>query len=433
MWFTFGMDKRCDVILLGAGASRRFSGSGGPAKQFMMLGDQPVWAHALRPFQDAKTYHGISLGQIVLVLPADFDSTDIQTAHPNLICTTGGSERHLSVYQGLSALHAHNSRADFVLIHDVARPFCPDAVLDRLLGALAKGATAAIPALPVADTIKQHHDGYVEATLPRCGLARIQTPQAFDRAAITKLHEKGLLDGYPDGLTDDAMLFEEAGLPVKLVEGAPELHKITWPSDLGPSDIGPNDLGPSDLDKAETMVHTSAPTRFETRHATGFDVHRFADDAPSDGHIMICGVPVAHDKRLLAHSDGDVGLHALCDALFGCLASGDIGTHFPPSDPQWKDARSDQFLAFAVDQVAQAKGRIVHLDVTLICERPKIGPERARMQEAICAITHLPASRVSIKATTSERLGFTGRGEGIAAMASASIELPFDEGAHTDG
>ena len=213
------------------------------------------------------------------------------------------------------------------------------------------------------------------------------------------------------------MLFEAKGLVVKLVKGAADLAKITWTHDL---------------EEAVKMAEKTSQIRFETRHATGFDVHRFADEAPADGHIMICGVPVSHDKDLIAHSDGDVGLHALCDALFGCLATGDIGTHFPPSDPKWKNARSDQFLEFAMQQVKEAGGRIVNLDVTLICERPKIGPERGRMQEAICAITKLPASRVSIKATTSERLGFTGRGEGIAAMAAATLELPYDAQADND-
>ena len=209
--------------------------------------------------------------------------------------------------------------------------------------------------------------------------------------------------------TDDASIAEAAGIAISTIAGDEALTKITWPSDLAQM-------------KASTMTQMIAP--HDTRTGTGFDVHRFKE---GDGPIMICGIAVPHDRALDAHSDGDVGIHALCDAIFGALCDGDIGSHFPPSDPQWEDAASDQFLSYAVDRISQAGGRLIHIDVTILCERPKIGPVRDEMRNRLAHLCDLPLSAVSVKATTTERLGFTGRGEGIAAQAAATLTLPRQE------
>ena len=227
----------------------------------------------------------------------------------------------------------------------------------------------------------------------------MQTPQAFERRCITELHQQ--LQNAPKPVTDDASLAELAGIPVVIVDGDSKLHKLTVPEDF------------------EMAVDQTAI--METRIGTGYDVHKFIDGR---GKIAVCGIEVDHEKSIEAHSDGDVGLHALCDAIFGALGDGDIGQHFPPSDEKWRDAASDQFLRFAVGQVLGRGGKIINLDVTIICERPKIGPLRDKMRAKLAEIADIALSRVSVKATTSEKLGFTGRGEGIAAMASVSLSLP---------
>ena len=316
--------------------------------------------------------------------------------------TNGGPTRQASVHAGLEALAAE--KPDIVLIHDAARPFVTPAVISRAIDAAGRTG-AAVPAIPVTDTIKQVSEtGDVEATPERARLRIAQTPQAFRFDVILDAHRRAARDGRSD-FTDDAALAEWAGLTVATFEGDPANMKLTTPEDFI---------------REEARL---AAQLGDIRTGTGYDVHAFGDG----DHLMLCGVRVPHTRGFLAHSDGDVGLHALVDAILGALADGDIGSHFPPSDPQWKGAASDKFLKYAVERVTARGGRIANLEVTMICERPKIGPLRDTMRARIAEITGLNISRVAVKATTSERLGFTGREEGIAATASATIRLPWGE------
>lgn len=314
--------------------------------------------------------------------------------------TNGGATRQASVHAGLEALVGQ--RPDVVLIHDAARPFVSQALISRAIDAAARTG-AAIPAIPVSDTIKLiDAEGNVAATPERARLRIAQTPQAFRFEAILDAHRRAAREGRAD-FTDDAALAEWAGLTVATFEGDVVNMKLTTPEDFV---------------REEARL---ASQLGDVRTGTGFDVHAFG----AGDHVMICGVRVPHSKGFLAHSDGDVGLHALVDAILGALADGDIGSHFPPRDPQWKGASSDRFLKYAVDRVTVRGGRIANLEVTLVCERPKIGPLRDQMRARIAEIAGLDVSRVAVKATTSERLGFTGREEGIAATASATIRLPW--------
>lgn len=321
-----------------------------------------------------------------------------------LPAVNGGNTRQASVLAGLEALAG--LKPDIVLIHDAARPFVSDAVIARAIGAaLLTG--AAVPAVAVTDTIKQIGDGgAVVGTPDRARLRIAQTPQAFRYDFILDAHRRAARDGRDD-FTDDAAIAEWAGLTVATFEGDVANMKLTTPEDFV-------------REEARLQAGLGA-TLGDIRTGTGYDVHAFGDG----DHVMICGVRVPHTRGFLAHSDGDVGLHALVDAILGALADGDIGSHFPPSDDKWKGAASDAFLTYAVERVTARGGRIAHLDVTLICERPKIGPLRDVMRARISEITGLSLPRVAVKATTSERLGFTGREEGIAAMASATIRLPW--------
>jgi len=320
---------------------------------------------------------------------------------------TGGATRQASVHAGLEALASENP--DIVLIHDAARPFVSPALISRAIDAAGRTG-AAVPAIPVADTIKLVGDtGNVEATPERARLRIAQTPQAFRFDVILDAHRRAVREGLSD-FTDDAAIAEWAGLTVATFEGDPANMKLTTPEDFVREEA-----------RLGAMLG-------DVRTGTGYDVHAFGDG----DHLMICGIRVPHTRGFLAHSDGDVGLHALVDAILGALADGDIGSHFPPTDPQWKGAESDKFLKYALDRVTSRGGRIAHLDVTLICERPKIGPHREAMRARIAEITGLLISRVAVKATTSERLGFTGREEGIAAMATATIRLPWDDTGRSD-
>jgi 2-C-methyl-D-erythritol 4-phosphate cytidylyltransferase / 2-C-methyl-D-erythritol 2,4-cyclodiphosphate synthase len=312
----------------------------------------------------------------------------------------GGATRQASVHAGLEALVPQKPK--IVLIHDAARPFVSPALISRAIEA-ARRTGAAIPAIAVADTIKLiGESGDVEATPERTRLRIAQTPQAFRFDAILAAHRRAAEQQRHD-FTDDAALAEWAGLTVATFEGDVANMKLTTPEDFV---------------REEARL---ASQLGDIRTGTGYDVHAFGEG----DHVMICGVRLPHTRGFIAHSDGDVGLHALVDAILGALADGDIGSHFPPTDPQWKGAASDRFLKYAVDRVAARGGRIANLEVTLICERPKIGPLRDTMRARISEITGLDISRVAVKATTSERLGFTGREEGIAATASATIRLPW--------
>jgi 2-C-methyl-D-erythritol 4-phosphate cytidylyltransferase/2-C-methyl-D-erythritol 2,4-cyclodiphosphate synthase len=319
----------------------------------------------------------------------------------------GGATRQASVHAGLEALASQ--LPDIVLIHDAARPFVTAALISRAIAA-ADATGAAVPAIPVTDTIKLIDEaGHVEATPERARLRIAQTPQAFRFDVILDAHRRAAQGGRSD-FTDDAAIAEWAGLTVATFEGDPANMKLTTPEDFV---------------REEARL---GATLGDIRTGTGYDVHAFGDG----DHLMICGLRVPHHRGFLAHSDGDVGLHALVDAILGALADGDIGSHFPPSDPQWKGAASDKFLKYAVDRVTARGGRVAHLEVTLICERPKVGPHRDAMRARIAEITGVDVSRVAVKATTSERLGFTGREEGIAATASATIRLPWENKGWSD-
>jgi len=314
----------------------------------------------------------------------------------------GGATRQASVLAGLEALA--ELKPDIVLIHDAARPFVSPGLITRAIDA-AVNSRAAIPAIAVTDTIKLIDDkGAVEGTPDRSRLRIAQTPQSFSFDIILAAHRRAAAEGLMD-FTDDAAIAEWAGLTVSTFEGDVTNMKLTTPEDF-----------------IREEARLSAALG-DIRTGTGYDVHAFG---PGD-HLMICGVKVPHGQGVLAHSDGDVGLHALVDAILGALADGDIGSHFPPSDPQWKGASSDQFLKAAVDRVSARGGRISNLEVTLICERPRIGPLREAMRARIAEISAVDSARVAVKATTTEKLGFTGRGEGIAATASATIRLPFGD------
>jgi 2-C-methyl-D-erythritol 4-phosphate cytidylyltransferase/2-C-methyl-D-erythritol 2,4-cyclodiphosphate synthase len=394
--------ERTAAILVAAGRGLR-AGSGGP-KQYRSIGGQTVIFRAMEPF---CRHPGIFAVQPV-VNPDDaamFNEAVSQLRHEPP--AKGGATRQGSVHAGLEALASQ--KPEIVLIHDAARPFVSAALISRAINAASRTG-AAIPAIPVADTIKLVGEtGNVEATPERARLRIAQTPQAFRFDIILEAHRRAEREGRSD-FTDDAALAEWAGLTVATFEGDPANMKLTTPEDFV---------------REEARL---GATLGDVRMGTGYDVHAFGEG----DHLMICGVRVPHSRGFLAHSDGDVGLHALVDAILGALADGDIGSHFPPSDPQWKGAASDKFLRYAVDRVGSRGGRIAHLDVTLVCERPKIGAYRDVMRARIAEITGLSLSRVAVKATTSERLGFTGREEGIAAIASATIRLPWDDKGWSD-
>src|ERR1700726_1909722 len=394
--------ERTAAILVAAGRGLR-AGSGGP-KQDRMIGGQSVIFRAMEPFcrhpQVFAVQPVVNPDDIAIFTEA---VSELRHAPP----ANGGATRQASVHAGLEALAGQ--KPDVVLIHDAARPFVSAAMISRAIDAASRTG-AAIPAIPVTDTVKLiDGSGNVEATPERARLRIAQTPQAFRFDMILEAHRRAAREGRGD-FTDDAALAEWAGLTVATFEGDPANMKLTTPEDFV---------------REEARL---ASLLGDVRIGTGYDVHAFGDG----DHLMICGVRVPHSRGFLAHSDGDVGLHALVDAILGALADGDIGSHFPPSDPTWKGASSDRFLKYAVDRVTARGGRIANLEVTLICERPKIGPLRDIMRAPIAEITGLNISRVAVKATTSERLGFTGREEGIAATACVTVRLPFGDKGWSD-
>jgi 2-C-methyl-D-erythritol 4-phosphate cytidylyltransferase/2-C-methyl-D-erythritol 2,4-cyclodiphosphate synthase len=394
--------ERTAAILVAAGRGLR-AGAGGP-KQYRTVGGQTVIFRAMSAF---SRHPDIATVQPVVNLDDISVFNEAVSALKHSSPVKGGATRQQSVHAGLEALVA--SKPDIVLIHDAARPFVTEAVISRAIEAAGRTG-AAIPAIAVADTIKLvDATGSVEATPERARLRIAQTPQAFRYDVILEAHRRAVREGRND-FTDDAALAEWAGLTVATFEGDPANMKLTTPEDFV---------------REEARL---AAQLGDIRTGTGYDVHAFGEG----DHVMICGVRVPHSKGFLAHSDGDVGLHALVDAILGALADGDIGSHFPPSDPKWKGASSDRFLKYAVDRVTARGGRIANLEVTMICERPKIGPLRDIMRTRIAEISGIDVSRIAVKATTSERLGFTGREEGIAATASATIRLPWSDQGGSD-
>jgi 2-C-methyl-D-erythritol 4-phosphate cytidylyltransferase/2-C-methyl-D-erythritol 2,4-cyclodiphosphate synthase len=385
------------ALVVAAGRGSRLGGA--RPKQYLPLAGRALLGHTLARLAAHPRVDGVR----AVIHPDDADLYAAAAAAAGLELLPpvhGGASRQESVRRGLESLAAE--RPAQVLIHDGARPFVDAATIDRVLDAL-DSAPAALPGVPVSDTLKRVGDGgAVAETVPRAGLWRAQTPQGFRYAEILAAH-RDLADA--EEASDDAALAERAGLEVAMVEGNPENVKVTTQDDLR---------------RAERWLAGG----METRVGQGFDVHRFAEDAP--GPVLLCGVPVEHDRALAGHSDADVGLHVVVDALLGALAEGDIGHHFPPSDPQWKGADSARFLTRAVEIARQRGALVSHVDVTLICERPKVGPHRGAMAQRIAELMELAPGRVSVKATTTEGLGFTGRREGIAAQAAVTLRLPAE-------
>jgi 2-C-methyl-D-erythritol 4-phosphate cytidylyltransferase/2-C-methyl-D-erythritol 2,4-cyclodiphosphate synthase len=390
-----------DIAAVIVAAGRGTRAGGDLPKQFRQVGGEVMLGRTLSMFLEHQ-----NVGTVLPVINADDAELYAQlsagiSANPRLISPVfGGATRQASVRAGLEALGSR--KPDYVLIHDAARPFASNELLSRAITAVQKTG-AAIPTLPVTDTVKTIDGlGRVDKTLDRASLRLVQTPQAFAFRPLLDAHRRAQAAGRED-FTDDSALAEWAGMKVDVFAGEPGNIKITSAEDFA---------------RSEAMQFAAMG---DVRTGMGFDVHAFG---PGD-HVMIGGVRIAHDHALVGHSDADVGLHALVDAILGALADGDIGSHFPPSDPQWKGAASDKFLAFAVERVAARGGRIAHLDLTIVCEKPKIGPHRDAIRERIANICHLGIGRVAVKATTSEKLGFTGRGEGIAAYATATVRLPW--------
>jgi len=382
--------ENCVALIVAAGRGQRLGGE--VPKQYRLLGGRAMLRHSVLTFLHNPRVNAVR----AIIHPADQPLYEQAVAGLSLLPPIyGGAARQESARLGLESLAA--LEPGLVLIHDAARPFVDFGTIDRVIDALDE-TPAAIAAVPVIDTLKRENGGLVEGTLDRAALWRAQTPQGFRFHEIIAAHRAAI----GRELTDDAAVAEHAGLPVRLVLGSEENFKVTTEEDLR---------------RAERFAIDAL---CESRVGTGFDVHQFG---PGD-KLMLCGLPVAHDHGLVGHSDGDVGLHALTDALLGCIGAGDIGSHFPPSDPRWKGAASALFLRHAADLVAERGGSIVNLDVTVICERPKIGPHREAMAARIAEILGIPRERVSVKATTTDKLGFTGRGEGIAAQAVATIRLP---------
>ena len=382
------------VVALVVAAGRGDRAGRGLPKQYANIAGEPMLRRTLVALLSQRTIDAA----IVVIGPDDAPLyADAVSGLTGLMPpATGGPTRQQSVRNGLEALAAYGPR--LVLVHDAARPFVSSELIARVAAACDAG-HGAIPVLPVTETVKRVRSGVIAETLSRDDLATAQTPQGFPFAALLDAHRRATQDRHD--LTDDAAVAALAGLPVRVVEGDRNNMKLTHPGDF---------------DAAERILAAA----METRTAQGFDVHGFG---PGEA-VWLCGVRIPHDWALAGHSDADVGLHALTDALLGTIGDGDIGQHFPPSDPQWKGASSDRFLADAVRRVKARGGRVLHLDVTLVCERPKIGPHREQMRQVIAGLAGVTIGRVSVKATTTERLGFTGREEGIAALAVATIELP---------
>lgn len=387
--------QRTVAIIVAAGSGSRM---GGPPKQYRRLAGRPVLAHS-----HATLSAHPAIDEVLVVIGAAQEAVFAE-AMGDALHITGGATRRESVRRGLEWV-AVNGGAGRVLIHDAARPTLPVRVIDDLLLML-DTLPGAVPVLPIADTLAaaiprgdlQRSVACLGDTIDRDAIMLVQTPQAFDFIAILAAHR-----AWPENedATDDAQMLRRAGHSVAAVLGDVALDKITF-------------LG--NFTRAEAMLGNI----MRTRTATGFDVHRLE----AGEELWLGGVLIPHDKGLSGHSDADVALHAITDALLGTIAAGDIGTHFPPSDPQWRGADSAQFLQHAAALVEARGGTIDFIDLTLLCEEPKIGPHRAAMQARIAALLRLAPDQVSIKATTTERLGFTGRGEGIAAQAAATVRLP---------
>lgn len=402
------MSRVTDAIIVAAGRglrARRDDSS--TPKQYVALGKGAVLSHTIQRFLDCPAVRRV----VVVIHPDDageFEALGFSTAEKLVAPVFGGATRQQSVLNGLTALSGE--APDYVMIHDGVRPLFSQALLEQLLVAL-RDDQGVLPVLPVTDTVKRVSDGVVAVTVDRSALTLAQTPQCFPYQPILAAHKAAAL-AVAKGeatFTDDASIAEWHGLKVGVIAGEADNIKITTAGDF--------DRGEMILQQQGVTVMGDNRRLADIRLGNGYDVHAFEEgDA-----VILCGVEIPFDKKLKGHSDADVGMHAITDALYGAIGAGDIGRFFPPSEAAWKDASSDRFLVHAVEMVAAEGGVINNIDLTLICEAPKIGPHAAAMIETIARIAGVEPGRVSIKATTSERLGFTGRGEGIAAMATVSV------------
>lgn len=381
------------ALIVAAGHGTRLGGE--LPKQYLHLDGQPVLRRTVSAF---LAHPRIDLVQVVIGA-GQRDLYDQALLGLDLLPpVVGGETRQQSVAAGLTALASAAPR--HVLIHDAARALVDDALISRVCDAL-ESSPAVLPALPVVDSLSRVDGNQVTGTQDREHLVRAQTPQGFDFAAITDAHGKAIGQAF----SDDVAVARAAGMVVQVVPGAEDNFKITVADDLK---------------RVESLLRQKDQASVETRTGSGFDVHRFA----SDRELVLCGLTIPHVQGLAGHSDADVALHAITDAVLGAMAEGDIGDHFPPEDDRWKGVSSDIFLRYAISLLRLRSGRVINIDLTIICEAPKIKPHRQAMRENVAAILGVPAHRISIKATTTERLGFTGRREGIAAQAIATIELP---------
>jgi len=386
--------SKVGAVIVAAGRGER--AGGGMPKQYRPLAGTPVVRFALEGFSSHPAVSAV----VPVVHRDDVGTFNVAAAGLKLLPPAfGGATRQDSVLAGLEALAAH--APDIVLIHDAARPFVSAGLIDRAIAAMAI-AKGAIPALAVTDTVKQvDANGRVTATVDRATLRTVQTPQVFAFGTLLEAHRKAAAANRHD-FSDDAALAEWAGVGISVFPGDPENIKLTTAEDFQRAE-------------AAMMAQLS-----DVRIGQGYDVHAFGDG----DHVTLGGVRIAHDRALSGHSDADVVLHAAVDALLGAIADGDIGVHFPPSDPQWRGASSDRFLKFAVERVRARGGMIAHLDLTVVCEAPRVGPHRDAIRARVAEIAGIALDRVAIKATTSEKLGFTGRREGIVALATATVRLP---------
>lgn len=380
------------VIIVAAGRGSRAGGD--MPKQYRPLLGKSVLRRTIEAFRAADPDARI----LCVIHPDDMDFYRAVTEGLALIDPVpGGATRQQSVANGLAALAAH--APDYVLVHDAARPFMTKAVYHGVLAALAEGAQAVVPGVAVTDTLKRAPEKQIERTVDRTDLYAVQTPQGFPYPALRNAHANAPHQDF----TDDAAVMEAAGASVTVSAGERANFKLTTPEDFTRAE--------------EKLMLMMA----DVRTGTGFDVHRFE---PGD-HVWLCGIKVPNTQSLKGHSDADVALHALTDAILAAIADGDIGQHFPPTDERWRGAPSHEFLSFAAERVRARGGIIAHLTVTIICERPKVGPHMQAMRTRIADIAGIDMDRVSVQATTTEKLGFTGRDEGIAAQASATVRLPF--------
>ena len=378
------------ALVVAAGTGERFGGS--TPKQYRTLSGIPLLRRTLAPFAEHPDIDRVE----VVIHPDHHEMYDAATAGMGADSIDGGATRQASVLRGLK--HLAIDAPEYVLIHDGARPLVESCIIDRVVRALVDS-DAVVPALPIADAIKRVEDRRVDADVDRADLWRAQTPQGFRFDVIYRASETvSPNENYPD----DAAVAMACGSEVTIVDGANENLKVT---------------SASDLDQAERILLARLG---DVRVGSGFDTHRFVPG----NCVRLCGVDIPAASALAGHSDADVALHAVTDALLGATADGDIGTHFPPSDDRWRNADSQIFLRHALDLIRTRGGAISHIDLTLICELPKIAPHRIAMRDRLAALLELPAHRVSIKATTTEQLGFTGRGEGVAAQATATVRLP---------